>query len=359
MELDRQKNILVKIGYWVLAAVVLYVGVRYLLPFVMPFLWGFLIAWMLRPVVRFICRHSGMGRRGAAIVSATALYLVLGLLCWLAVSYLVMWGEAFFPRLPELYAQRVAPFINEVGQRLGGFVRRLAGKGATGLEPGKLLMALESALADMVSSASAWSMQVVVEMAKKLPLTMLNILFMLLSSVLICVDYDMVTGFILRQIPPKHKGTVLEMRDFLVSCVWRIIKAYLILMVITFVLLMGGLAVLRVTGFVGISATVAVLDLLPVVGSGLVLIPWGIYALLGGETFRGVGLILVWVLISVVREILEPKIVGDQIGLHPLAALIAMYVGLRFAGFWGLIIAPMVCLLLKYMKDKGIWSCYR
>ena len=98
-----------------------------------------------------------------------------------------------------------------------------------------------------------------------------------------------------------------------------------------------------------VAAAIALLDILPLIGTGTILVPWGIVLIAGGDLVGGVGLILLFALIEVLRNILEPRIVGNQIGLHPIVTITAMYAGLKIAGFWGMLAAPVAVLLGRYL----------
>ena len=97
----------------------------------------------------------------------------------------------------------------------------------------------------------------------------------------------------------------------------------------------------------------AVVDILPVIGVGTVLVPWGIVKILSGGYYQGFGLLIIFAVVSVVREILEPKIIGKSIGLHPLMTLLSMYIGLELCGFLGLISFPVLVIVLKTLFLEG------
>ena len=355
MEVSKQKAILTKACFWLLAAAAIYICLKYLLVFLLPFLLGLLIAWLLRPVAGFLNRHSGLSRRAASIVSAILFYAALGALLWLAGWGLSLWVGRLRGELPLMIRETILPFLSDTGQRMGVWERRLG----AGAEARQITDALEQALGSLTEEISKWCMLHLGNAVKAIPAFGLALIFTILSSVLICSDYEGVSAFVMRQIPQRWHGALLEVRDFLAGTLWRLVKAYLILMAVTFGILAAGLGLLGVQGFWLIAAVIAVLDLLPVIGSGIVLVPWAGGLLLGGQVFTGVGLLLLWVLLIIVREILEPRLVGRQIGLHPLATLTAMYMGFRLAGFTGLLVAPVACLLLQHLQQQGYIKIYR
>ena len=125
-------------------------------------------------------------------------------------------------------------------------------------------------------------------------------------------------------------------------------------MAMSFVLLLIAFLLLDVENSVLIAALTALVDALPVFGTGIVLVPWALYGLLMGSTFRGIGLIISWLVVSLVRNCAQAKLLGDQIGLDPLASLLAIYVGWQVLNIWGMLLFPLLLVTLQQLNDKGI-----
>lgn len=354
MELERKKTLLIKAGCYLLYAFAIYVALRYLWLLLLPFLLGFAVAYMLRPATRFICRHSKMSRRWASIICAIVFYLLAGLLCWIISAFFLLELEEIAAGLPQIYTSKIEPALSLLNEKL----IRMAGRFFPRMDGGQVYKSVNEALGGVFISASTWVLSLVTNMAKALPMAILTLIFTVVSSVLVCADYEGVTGFVMRQIPQRLHSTILDVRDFLARSIIKILKTYIILMFITFAMLALGLWFLQVDGFVLYAVIIAFLDLLPILGSGIVLIPWGTLLIVMGDNFTGIGMLLLWAVISVIREVLEPRILGGQIGLHPLATLTAMYLGLKLAGLAGLILAPVCCLLACYLQDNGIIKLY-
>ena len=132
------------------------------------------------------------------------------------------------------------------------------------------------------------------------------------------------------------------------------LKGYLTIMFITFIELAIGLTVLRVNNSVLLAVLISLIDILPVLGTGTVLIPWSLISLIMGDTFLGIGLIILYMIILIVRNIIEPKFIGKRIGLKPLVTLISMYLGLQLAGVVGMFIFPLAMAFLKNLHDTGV-----
>ena len=131
------------------------------------------------------------------------------------------------------------------------------------------------------------------------------------------------------------------------------LRACLLLGLMTFLQAFIGLALLRVPYAFVLAVLIAVVDVLPLLGTGIVLIPWAVVSLLLGEVKLGIGLLILYALTSVVRQVLEPKLIGEGLGLHPLLSLAAMYTGLRLFGVWGMILAPLVTAGVKSVLGEG------
>ena len=139
----------------------------------------------------------------------------------------------------------------------------------------------------------------------------------------------------------------------------KCLASYALILCITFAELSIGLSVLRVPNAVLIALCIAVFDILPVLGTGGIMIPWGIICLILGKWVLGFGLLVLYVIITVVRNIIEPKIVGYQVGLHPVVTLLCMLTGLQFFGLLGLFGFPITLSLLKNLNDRGLIHIFK
>ena len=131
-------------------------------------------------------------------------------------------------------------------------------------------------------------------------------------------------------------------------------RSYAIIMLLTFAELFVGLIIIGNKNAIVIAFLISLFDVLPVLGTGMIMIPWGIIELLRGNIGYGAGLIVIWAVVTVVRNVIEPRIVGRQVGLHPLFTLIAMFVGTKLFGFLGLILLPVgLSIVLSVLRDRN------
>lgn len=160
-------------------------------------------------------------------------------------------------------------------------------------------------------------------------------------------------GFLHGVFGKKIWNNALKIKDIFINSVLKLVKGYLILMLITLLELVAGLYLLRVKYAPIIALIISVVDVLPVLGTGTVVIPWGIIEIIMGNGAKAVGLFVLYAVITLVRSFAEPKIIGNQIGINPLFTLIAMFVGLKTLGFLGVLIFPTVLIVtVEYYKQQ-------
>ena len=153
-------------------------------------------------------------------------------------------------------------------------------------------------------------------------------------------------------LPTRAYEVVLRLRDGSISAFSRYIRSYLILLLITFLEMMLGLFIVGAPYPLLMAGVIALLDLLPVVGVGVVLIPWGVWCFIGKNTALGIGLILLFVVHTVLRQMIEPRIVGKSLGVHPILTLVFIYTGYTLFGFVGILLVPLLTVLMNIAFSK-------
>ncbi|MGM9624132.1 MAG: AI-2E family transporter, partial [Eubacteriales bacterium] len=220
-----------------------------------------------------------------------------------------------------------------------------------------VLSSADELLMDMiqkaVASVTAELPVILTAVAAALPQIVLFLGVFLLASVYLTIEYREIGIFLHRTFPNKTSAVLRGLRSSLMSTILLYGRAYTILCLITFVELYIGFRILDIDWAFGASLLGALIDLLPVIGTGTFLLPWAVFELIRGAWYRGIGLVILYIIICVIRQILEPKIVGRNIGLHPLAALFCMYVGMKLFGLAGLFFVPMAAAVVwKYYLNR-------
>lgn len=208
-------------------------------------------------------------------------------------------------------------------------------------------------IGQMVSSLSMSAMGTISGVASSLPGLFIKLLLMIISTFFIAADYELLTGFFLKQLDGKSKQIFLQVKKYVVGTLFVCIRSYALIMTITFIELSVGLSIIGVKNSILIAFLISVFDILPVLGTGGIMIPWTIIAALTGDYSLSIGLLIVYLIITVIRNIIEPKIVGSQIGLHPVVTLASMFVGVQLLGVVGLFGFPISLSLLRHLNDNG------
>ena len=165
---------------------------------------------------------------------------------------------------------------------------------------------------------------------------------------------------VILSLPEEKRKDLSRAKRLLTSSLSKMAKAYSLIMLITFVEVFGGLTILRLAGIFEseyityIAIITAIIDIIPILGTGTVLLPWTAYSLIVGNYGMAIGLIIMYVVITVIRQIIEPKLVAGQLGLSPVITVTAMFLGLKFLGILGVFAAPLAVIMLKLLADEGI-----
>ncbi len=344
------------IAYWASIGGLLYFLTRYFLAWTLPLFLGLAIAALTRPAALTLTKKTRLGEKSASIISLLLFYLLAAALLGLFLTILLAQLYELLDRLPMLYTQNIAPSLD----RLAGWFYGLAGRFDPGAEEGleRFSQAVSDAVRQAAVDGSAHLVTIAAGVAAKLPMLLITAVFSIVVSILTAANYRAVGAAICSLIPKRWQPRVHETQCFLRETIWKLVRAYIILLAITFVELSLGLGLLGFDYVLPVAAVIAMLDILPLVGTGTILIPWGAALIAGGDMPGGIGLLLLFGVIEVLRNILEPRIVGGQIGLHPIVTITSMYAGLKIAGFAGMLAAPVVVMLVRHLSTSEPPSDY-
>ncbi len=200
---------------------------------------------------------------------------------------------------------------------------------------------------------------------KNIPSVLISVVIGVIAWIFFTKDYNYIVRFIQNQLPDGKKNLLVEIKQVFSKTILKMMRAYGLIMLITFIELFIGFSILSATGimknsyFIWIAAGISVFDILPVAGSGGILIPWALFSLILGNYKQAIGILVIYAAISVIRQYIEPKIVGNSLGVHPIVTLMGLYFGLKLFGFIGMFIVPITIMTLKAFNDAGriqIWK---
>ena len=335
LNIEKKRDFLINLAYWLIVAGAVYLALEYLLPISMPFLFGSLIAWL---VIRFSgklhCTNK-LFRIGLSIL----IYGIIGLLVTLlavkgvsSISGIIQW-------LPRLYENKLLPLATLAYDWFAHHIRMLDPALISALE--MLLESILSGLKNLISFLSGAAVNLVSGVATGIPNLILSLLTMIFSTVFVVGDYERIAAFAGKNIPDSAKKILTNIRIYLTDTPFVVIRSYALIMLLTFAELSILFSLFNIEHAVLKAGIIAMLDILPILGTGGIMIPWAVTSLVLGYTTLGLELLLIYGIVTVVRNYVEPKIVGTQLGLHPIITLVSMFIGLRLFGFWGLFGLPV------------------
>lgn len=324
--------------------------------FFLPFLIAFIISKIIRKPVEFLNRKFKLPKILGVIITILIFMVAVGLILYFL-------GSALFNEVMKLYnvAQRVVFPEDMIKYQIGRFKfffdsLNIAPEIVT--EINKSLVGITEnifgTITSWINKAGTGLMNVVVNF----PIILIYVIITILSTFFISCDHKYISESLEKYLPLKWLKKAADISNGLFSSLGSYLKAIGILISITFCELLIGFWLFDIEYAVVLAIVIAIIDALPILGTGTVLIPWGIILLVTGNIPLGLGMLGLYLIILVIRQLIEPKVVGHQIGVYPLLTLIAMYTGVRFFGLSGVIIGPIVLIILKNVLssvyEKGV-----
>ncbi len=316
---------------------------KYLLPILLPFIIAWGIAFAVRPASRAISRWTHLSVRvispvlavlliTLAVGAVASLVVALGAQGWEFLSGLVKNGE-----LEAIISRLLNPFE---GRLDGAFSAELEGH-------------LSEAVGELISSALSSLAQLLTEVVTGVPKFLFFLLITLIATVYFSVDLDSINAWVLGILPERVRGIILRFKENSLKIVLKYARSYAVIMLVTFAIMLIGFTALSVEYALLFAALVALLDALPVLGVGTVLVPYSVVSFIRGNASLGVGLLVLFAVNEIVRQLIEPKILGKHLGLHPLLTVVLLYAGYTLLGIAGLVLLPVLAVAVKALITKN------
>lgn len=352
MDAERKKLFIINAMYYATLIVLVLLFIRYLLSPLSPFIAGFIVAWLLHRPAHALARKLHLHRRVPIFILGIVFYVIVFVLVLMAAVQVISALEHFIPQIPVIYTGSLLPFIRGAFEQLEGQMAEFDPEIVDIVD--RMAKELFSFLEQLISGLSVSAVRLASTIITGLPNVILTIILTVVSTFFISLDFDKVVGFLKSCLPIKMQNTISETVTTGVSSIRKILVSYIAIMFLSFVELSIGFLLMRIPYAVGFALLVAVIDIMPILGTGLVLIPWAIIAAILGNYPMALGVALLYIIMLVVRNIVEPKLVGQQMGLHPLATLVSMFVGLQRFGLFGLLGFPIaLSLYFKLRKTNA------
>ena len=309
----------------------------------LPFLIAWAIAFAVRPLANKITEKTHIPVKLSRVTLALLLLVLVatlgGLLIWQTVLAVIRFLGDFGRE------ESVGGVLEALGAPLLRIFRGQIFPEAVRDEVGDAISAAISSLATRLADALSGFIA-------KIPRVLISSVVTALAVVYFALDLENINAFVKRITPRRVYLVLVRIKDGFLSVGVKYIRSYLTLSFITFSLTLLGLLLIGAEHAAVIALLAAAFDVLPVVGVGTLLVPWAVLELIGGNTFVGISLIILFVAVALVRQIIEPKIIGKSLNIHPILTLFLIFVGYALFGFVGLLLLPIVAVAIAVFRTE-------
>ena len=377
-KIEKRRSFIINTVFVVIIVGLFYLAIKYALGIVWPFVVAFFLAMLLQRPVHFLSTKTPLKRGISSVIMVLFVLVIVGSILGLIIGRIVMELKGFFDYL--LIKMEDAPaFVDQIQAWLSdtfsflpkslhesimtateNFLNRLMG-----IEAKASADAIQAESSGIDFSLLSSPLGAVWGTAKQIPMIAVGVLVCVVSCCFMTTDYRTLRDMILSQLSQKRQSAVIRTKQVTFSTLGKMGKAYSIILFVTFMEMLLGLSFLKLihvydSGYIfAIAFITAIVDIIPVLGTGTILIPWALWSLFTGDVGLGIGLLVVYAIISVIRQVIEPKLVASQLGLPPFVTIMAMYIGSQLFGFIGLFLLPITIMLLKVLNDEGVIHIFK
>lgn len=346
---QRIKRNLLNIGIFILEVLLIVLLGPWAVKFFLPMIVGWIIAQIANPLVKFLEKHLHIVRKHSSfgIIVGAILLIVLG--GYYLAAWLVRESIQFLRSLPDYY-QVMVEGIRAISENLQGIASRMSPDMREQIA--SLTDELTSNLGSIVSGLGGGT----VEVAVKIPSLLVSFFFVLLFAYFFIAQRERIHRIARALMPADTREQLQMVWANLKHAVGGYFRAQFKIMFVVFVILAVGLLIMGIDYGIFLAVLIAFLDFLPMLGTGTALIPWALFFALSGNLPRAAGLLVLYGVTQVTRQLIQPKMVGDSIGVDTLTTLVFLFVGYRISGILGMIIAIPVGLILIQLYEAGAFS---
>lgn len=325
----------------------------YMIRFFAPFVVGWIIAAIAAPLVNWLEKRLKIVKKlGSALIVILVLAAIV-LVIYFGASRLITEVRGLVRDFPDMYAQLEAG-LRQIGNTLSGIFDRLPDGVQNGIDT--VAQNLDQYMGNLVSGISEPTVMAAGNIARRVPSYLLYFLVTVISAYFFIVEREEVLGWLKKVSPQAVQKRMKLVMDNLRYAVGGYFKAQLKIMGVIFLILLAGLGFLGTGYFVLVAMLIAILDFLPFFGTGTALIPWAVYKFFMGDYKMTAALVIIYVITLVVHQLLQPKMVGDSVGLNPLVTLLLLYIGYRMGGILWMILAVPIGMVLINMCQAGAFD---
>lgn len=321
-------------------------GFKFVFSYLLPVIVAFIVATFVQKPSFKIAKTTHLPQPVCAFLGVVITFISVVLLSWFLVYIFIVFLRSFSGDFTSI-TEKIKRFTDGIGKINTDFFYKISPE---------ISVFLNRVLSDLVTEFSNKTAQILTNFmtgfASKIPMLLFSTVVSLVASCYIAKDYKGWVNFLKGLCSKNTLVKFGKIKRIFMGNTLAMLKGYLKLYLITFLLLLAGFLILRVKHAVFLSLFISFVDLLPVLGTGTVLVPWSVFMLIEKNYYLGIGLIVLYILAILTRNFLEPKVVGKQFGINPLFTLISMFIGLRLFGVLGILILPLTLItVIKYYKE--------
>lgn len=347
MNIDYKKDFLINALFWVIILGITVITLKYLPTFLLPFFVGIAISFFMQKPAEFLEKRFKIKKDIFAVILTIgfcALFFALLILILWAIGNKLMNEIKLMPQ----FFSAIENSVNDIKDKIFNNMHSLTIEQKSNIE-GVFSKSLQS----LVATASNFLTRITTEILKGMPTFLITGIVTVVASCYFAKDFDRLKKFSTGLLSVERTKKLTEIKNILYENTFKFFKGYLIIAAITFIELIVAFLILGLKKPILIAFIISIIDLLPVLGVGTILLPWSIIEFLTGDILFGIDILIIYIITAIVRNFIEPKIIGKQIGINPIFTLISMFLGLKIAGIGGMIICPLsLTVVIAYYKKE-------
>lgn len=366
--IEKKRRFIINTVYAAIIIALFYLFFKYALGTVFPIICAAIVAMVLQKPVNFISRTTHIKRGFVSAVSVLFSFFFIVAILGLIIVWIGSEFKGFFQYF-MVQLEDIPALIEKIRGYLANILTFLPEKAETAVMSfiNEKINALLNSNSDAPVTSPDFDFSIlstpllsIWNTAKQIPTTLVSIVVAIVACCFMTADFDSLRNLVLGFFKPETQNKIVRAKRLLFPSLGKMVKAYAIIITITFCELSLGLSLLKLlniyeSGYIFvISALTAVIDIVPVLGTGTVLIPWAIYNFISGNYSLAIGLLVIYACITIIRQVIEPKLVATQLGLPAFLTIVSMFIGSQIFGVIGIFILPITIVMLKLLNDEGI-----
>lgn len=380
-DIDKKRKLIINVAFYAMLVVLAFLFYKYAFGVCFPIMFAFFVAILLQRPKNFIMRKTPIKKGFASTISvfglmllAAAVVVLIGVRAAEEIKGFIDYVAVQFSNIDTI-VNTIETFILSIVGRLPEFISETATESITALftQLREFMAGTKTELPEQLGDISgifnfswiATPITGVISTASRIPSIIISIVVTIVLACFMTADYDLIVRFVYCQFPKEKRKDLTRAKQLLKMNLGKMAKAYALIMLVTFTEVFIGLTILKMIGLFNssyitvIAVVTAIVDVIPVLGTGTIVLPWAAYSFITGNIGMGIGLLVLYATVTVIRQIVEPKLVAGQLGLPPFVTLIAMYLGLKIIGVLGVFILPIIAIMLKLLNDEGIIDLWK